>query len=104
MAKKPETIFSEKFYQAFNKMFGSNGRIENIQQVGKVGTPDYIGVVGGRFVAFELKVDGGVIAPLQVVKLMEFKKAGGLAYIVYPHTMKIVLDEINRITQASLNE
>lgn len=94
MGKKPETIFSEKFYKAFSDRFGSKGFIENIQQVGKVGTPDYLGVISGMFIAFELKVDGGKIAPLQLIKLAQFKKAGGLAYIVTPQNYIEILDEL----------
>lgn len=100
MAKKPETIFGEKFDKAFKKKFGAKGFLENIQQVGKIGTPDRMGTVRGRGLAVELKVEGGVIAPLQLLKLMEFKKAGGLSYIVYPYTMDRVLDDIEQATIA----
>ena len=96
MAKKPEPIFGEKFDTAFKKRFGKDGYLENIQQVGIIGTADRAISVRGKSIRVELKVDSGVVAPIQVIKLLEHKRSGGLSYIVYPYTMQDVLDDIDK--------
>ena len=98
MAKKPETIFGEKFDRAIAKRFGKDCTNENIQQVGIIGTADRVICMRGRSIRVELKIEAGVLAPLQLVKLLEHKRAGGLSYVVYPYTMDIVLDEIDAKT------
>lgn len=98
MSKKPETVFSEKFYKAFNKRFGTKGFIENIQQVGKIGTPDYLGVLRGRAVAFELKVGNNKPSKLQAYKLGMWAQASGLCYIVHPDNMDDVLNDVDTRT------
>ena len=99
MAKKPETIFGEKFDSAITKRFGLDCTNENIQQLGIVGTADRVICVRGKSIRAELKIEDGVIAPLQLVKLLEHKRAGGLSYIVYPYTMDTVLDDIDKKTK-----
>ena len=97
MPKKPETIFGEKVDADLRKAFGSDVWVENIQQVGKRGTPDRLICLNGTFIALELKVEGGETDLLQLVKLKEIIKAGGKAYVVYPHTWNIVKKELVRI-------
>ena len=99
MAKKPETIFAEKFDAAIKRRFGDDCTNENIQQVGIVGTADRVICVRGKSIRAELKVDNGVVAPIQLVKLLEHKRAGGLSYVVYPYTMDQVLDDIDEKTR-----
>jgi len=94
MSKQPETKFGELVDRDLRIEFGKDIWIENINQVSKVGTPDRLICLNGRFVALELKVSGGVVAKLQLLKLLEISKAGGLAYIVYPHTWHTVLAEL----------
>lgn len=97
MAKKPETIFAEKVDQDLKKSFGCHVWVENIQQVGKRGTPDRLICLYGDFIALELKVEGGSTDMLQTVKLLEIVKAGGKAYVVYPHTWSMVLDKLRKV-------
>jgi len=92
MSKKPETIFAELIDKELKKVFGKNIWVENIQQVGKRGTPDRLICLNGHFIAFELKVEGGVVDPLQSIKLMQIRKAGGIAYIVSPQTWGAIFD------------
>lgn len=92
MSKKPETIFAEFIDKELKKTFGKNIWIENIQQVGKRGTPDRLICLCGHFIALELKIEGGVVDSLQAVKLMHIRKAGGIAYIVSPQTWKGIFD------------
>ena len=97
MAKKPETIFAEKVDQDLKRIFGASVWVENIQQVGKRGTPDRLICLGGKFIALELKVDGGTSAMLQLIKLKEIIAAGGKGFIVYPHTWSMVLDKLMKV-------
>jgi len=97
VAKKPETIFAEQVDKDLKAAFGSGVWLENIQQVGKRGTPDRLICLGGKFIALELKVDGGTSAMLQLIKLKEIVAAGGRGFIVYPHTWHAVLKELTTI-------
>ena len=94
MAKKPETIFAEQVDKDLKKTFGKFVWVENIQQVGKCGTPDRLICLYGDFIGLELKVEGGEASMLQLIKLKEIIRAGGKGYIVYPHTWKLLLDKL----------
>ena len=96
MSKKPETIFAEMVDKDLKKVFGKDVWVENIQQVGKRGTPDRLICLCGDFIALELKVDGGTSAMLQLIKLKEIIRAGGKGYIVYPHTWHNLLSELTK--------
>lgn len=95
MAKKPETIFGEKFDKALKERFGDQCTNENIQQVGIIGTADRVICIRGKSVRVELKVEGGTVSPVQLIKLLEHKRAGGLSYVVYPYTMNDVINEMD---------
>ncbi len=97
MPRKPESIFSDKVIATLRLKFGNQIWIENIQQKSKVGTPDLLACLKGRFVAMELKVDGGVVAPLQMVKLLEIQKAKGRSFIVTPDNFDEVIDNLVNI-------
>lgn len=97
MAKKPETIFGETVDKDLKKVFGKDCFCENIQQVGKIGTPDRLICIRGVFVALELKIDSGIVAPIQLVKLMEIIRAGGKGFVVYPHTWPIILEKLKEV-------
>lgn len=94
MSKKPETVFAEKVDRDLRDIFGLNIWVENIQQVTKNGTPDRLICLNGYFVALEFKIEGGNPDQLQLRKLLEIKKAGGKAYVVYPSTWPIILKKL----------
>lgn len=48
------------------------------------GTPDLLCCINGVFVGLELKSDKGRPTPLQIKRLDEIEKAGGLGLVVYP--------------------
>ena len=50
----------------------------------KVGTPDIIACVNGRFVAVEVKAENGKPSDLQLYHLEQIRKAGGHAFLLYP--------------------
>jgi len=94
MAKKPETVFGEKVDSDLRKTFGKEVKIFNIQQVAKRGDPDRIICLKGDFLALELKIEGGRTETLQLLKLLEIRKAGGKAFLVYPYTWPAILEEL----------
>ena len=49
---------------------------------GVAGVPDIIACVGGRFVAFEVKVPGGKLTKLQEITLQKIRDAKGQAFKV----------------------
>jgi len=50
------------------------------------GAPDIIACINGKFVAFELKVEDGVIAPSQRIHEKNIRKSGG--YHFYPRSLE----------------
>ena len=49
----------------------------------KVGTPDILGCIDGRFVGIEVKQENGRPSTIQIEIIEKIKKTGGLALIVY---------------------
>jgi hypothetical protein len=49
---------------------------------GTAGIPDIIACIGGRFVAFEVKVPGNKLTKLQEITLQRIKDAKGQAFKV----------------------
>lgn len=50
----------------------------------KVGTPDIIACVNGKFVAIEVKAEKGKPSELQLYHIREIQRAGGYATVLYP--------------------
>ena len=50
------------------------------------GAPDIIACINGKFVAFELKVEDGVISPSQRIHEKNIRKSGG--YHFYPRSLE----------------
>jgi Holliday junction resolvase len=48
------------------------------------GTPDILACINGYFLAIEVKAPEGKPSELQLAKIAEIRKAGGLAYVAYP--------------------
>ena len=57
---------------------------EKTQQRSIRGTPDFLGCVAGRFVALELKSEGGKTDTLQELNLARINASGGIGLIVSP--------------------
>lgn len=49
---------------------------------GVAGIPDIIACIGGRFVAFEVKVPGNKLTKLQEITIQKIKDAKGQAFMV----------------------
>lgn len=97
MAKKEETKFAERVDRDLAEAFGEHIFIENIQQVSKVGSPDRLICLAGRYVALELKVEKGQPSKLQLLKLARIERAGGYSAVVFPETWPYVLEELRHI-------
>jgi hypothetical protein len=78
-----ETQFKKKVQQfltdigAWHVKFMGNGFT-------KVGVPDILACVAGKFLAIELKTDTGRVTPIQEHQLQEIRKAGGYGMILRP--------------------
>lgn len=97
MAKKEETKLAERWDKILKDTFGNDLELENIQQVGKIGTPDRLGCLLGFHIALEYKTEEGSPSKLQILKLARYKRAGGFTAIVTPTTFDFVLDELKHL-------
>lgn len=72
-----------------------NGKAINIHGsvYSEKGTPDIIGCIGSKFVAFECKKKGGKPTEIQKYRIEQWRKAGAIAHIVYS------LDEAKEVLQ-----
>ena len=93
--KKPETKLKEK---VLADLKGLGAWAEKIQQVGKVGTPDILACLKGRFIALELKsTEAEVPSRAQILKLRKIKKAGGISLLVTPENWPSLRKELAMI-------
>jgi Holliday junction resolvase len=93
MAKKPETAFKEVVLKDLKAL--PDCWVEKIQQVGKRGTPDILGVLNGYMLAIELKKDAKEKPDkLQQHKLELIRKAGGLTYVACPENWNEIYDNL----------
>lgn len=61
----------------------------------KEGIPDVLACINGKFYGIELKGDGGQPTLLQLVKLRNIRKAGGIGILLYPEDLKSFENFIN---------
>ena len=102
MAKKPETVFKERFQLKLDKI--PNSWWLKTQLISTVGIPDIIGCVGGTFVALELKRDmkeANRRHSLQRHILKVIKDAGGFASFTYPENSEEILAKIRCLHSSS---
>ena len=81
MAK--EKIFENKI-KVYLKSIGAYFIKTHGDRFSKVGTPDILACINGRFVAIEVKAENGKPSELQLYHIEQIRKAGGIAYILYP--------------------
>lgn len=99
MARKPETNFRNNVVVPALKLI-PRSYFFCIQQFAKVGDPDILMVINGRFVALELKSDEeSVIRPIQIYKLEQVIKAGGVAFRVDRSNWNKVYTELLKLAQ-----
>lgn len=67
----------------------------------KEGIPDILACINGRFYGLELKGDDGTPRLLQLVKLRDIRKAGGIGLLLYPNDFKYFKEFIDEPLLAS---
>lgn len=63
----------------------------------KVGVPDILACVNGRFVAIEVKGINGKPAPIQLWNIEKIRKSGGIAMVLYPDQFDMFKDLIQEL-------
>ena len=61
----------------------------------KEGIPDILACINGKFYGIELKGDGGRPMLLQLIKLRNIRKAGGIGILLYPKDLNRFENFIN---------
>lgn len=101
--KKSKTELESAFQkEAINLIASMGGYVIKIHVSAyqSQGEPDLVCCYRGRFVAFELKVDDNKPSTLQLEKIADIKRAGGVALPVYNiNEIKETLYELSRIQQ-----
>lgn len=103
MAKKPETLFKEKFnarLKEIDKQYGNLWWVKT-QQVTIRGTPDILLCVNGTFIAIELKSAEGEASPLQRHNLEQIKRAKGHGLVVFPENAANALELITFVARGT---
>lgn len=99
MAKKPETLFSEKVKRDLEEL-QQNGALlwfTKIQQVGIRGIPDYLICARGKFIALELKKSTKEKPdPLQQYNLNEIRACCGVSLTANPEDWHGALETIKK--------
>ena len=96
-----EKIFENKI-KSYLKSIGAYFIKTHGDRFSKVGTPDILACVNGKFVAVEVKGEKGKPSELQLYHIEQIQKAGGYAIILYPKDFeKFKKDVENLLTSHS---
>lgn len=78
-----EKIFENKI-KTYLKSIGAYFIKTHGDRFSKIGTPDILACVNGKFVAVEVKGEKGKPSELQLYHIEQIHKAGGYGVILYP--------------------
>lgn len=78
-----EKSFENKI-KAYLKSIGAYFVKTHGDRFSRVGTPDILACVNGKFVAIEVKAANGKPSKLQIYHIEQIIKSGGIGYILYP--------------------
>lgn len=78
-----EKIYENKI-KSYLKSIGAYFIKTHGDRFSKVGTPDILACVNGKFVAVEVKGEKGKPSELQLYHIEQIQKAGGYGIILYP--------------------
>ena len=78
-----EKIYENKI-KSYLKSIGAYFIKTHGDRFSKVGTPDILACINGKFVAVEVKGEKGKPSDLQLYHIEQIKKAGGYGIILYP--------------------
>lgn len=94
-----EAAFQKEAIELIESMGGYVIKI-HVSAYQSQGEPDLVCCYEGRFVALELKIEGNKPSALQLEKIQDIKRAGGIALPVWSiNEIKETLYEISRIRQ-----
>ena len=82
-----EKIFENKI-KSYLKSIGAYFIKTHGDRFSKVGTPDILACVNGKFVAVEVKGEKGKPSELQIYHIEQIQKAGGYGIVLYPKDFK----------------
>jgi len=80
----PEKTFENKIKEYVSSIGGWSIKYWGGAKYTKSGIPDLLCGINGYFVAIEVKSDNGRPKSLQLVKIREMRKAGIIAFVLYP--------------------
>ena len=89
-----EKNFENKI-KAYLKSIGAYFIKTHGDRFSKVGTPDIIACIKGKFVAIEVKAENGKPSELQHYHIQQINNAGGYAVILYPKDFEQFKQDIN---------
>lgn len=94
---------SEKAFENKIKAYLKSQNIWHVKffanRMTKVGVPDILACVNGRFVAIEVKAANGKPSEIQLWNVEKIRKSGGIAMVLYPDQFDIFKDLIQDILE-----
>jgi len=99
MAKTPEGLVKDKITKVL-KEYGVYYFMPIGGMYSKVGVPDFIGCLNGRFIGIEAKAGKGTTTALQDRELRLIKEAGGVSLVVNENN----IDELKQVLEEMRNE
>ena len=78
-----EKTFQTKLIKLIEK---NNGYVVkfNASAISKIGVPDLLACINGKFVGLEVKKENGKPSEIQLWNIEQIKKSGGIAMVVKP--------------------
>ena len=78
-----EKTFQSKLIKLIEK---NNGYVVkfNASAISKIGVPDLLACINGKFVGLEVKKENGKPSEIQLWNIEQIKKSGGIAMVVKP--------------------
>lgn len=92
MAEQPETKFKRIVVAQLKALPGA--WVLPTQEIARRGVPDILVCYRGRFIAIELKMDGGKPDALQEHNLRKVAEAGGIAFWATPSSLDTQLQAL----------
>ena len=90
-----EKNFENKI-KAYLKSIGAYFIKTHGDRFSKVGTPDIIACIKGKFVAIEVKAENGKPSELQRYHIQQINNAGGYSVILYPKDFEQFKQDLNK--------
>ena len=91
-----EKAFQTKLIKLIEK---NNGYVVkfNASAISKIGVPDLLACINGKFVGLEVKKENGKPTDIQLWNIEKIKKSGGIAMVVKPSNYESVEKLIKKL-------